>query len=119
MIKNAEGMTAEEKIQVEGDFTTVADYLREARTRGSAENGSQNAEHPPPLPPNVKIHLGTLEDEQSLGEVADPELKQRIEDLAARENFEGEAGQKQLRDLITDAVRGVGGDDRNVRPRAE
>lgn len=126
-IKNAEGMTAEEKISGEGEFTTVADYLRESRLRSGGSNDAgtidtpTNGEngHPPPLPPNVKLRVGTLEDEQSLGEVADPELRRRIEELAAREDFQGEEGQKQLRDLIKDAVQGVNGEERDVRPRLE
>lgn len=126
-IKNAEGITAEEKISGEGDYTTVADFLRETRIRSggakdeAGESTLANGEtgHPPPLPPNVKLHVGTLEDEQSLGEVADPELRRRIEELAAREDFEGEEGQKQLRELIRDAVQGVYGEERDTRRRLE
>lgn len=130
-IKNSEGETAEQKIQSEGDFTTVAEYLMESRVRGASSqpnaraNGVEShmsedgAGHPPPLPPNVKVHVGTLEDEQSLGEVADPELKRRIEELAARDDFQGEEGQMQLRNLITDAIKGVGQDERDVRQRRE
>ncbi|KAL9071274.1 MAG: hypothetical protein Q9161_004290 [Pseudevernia consocians] len=124
--KNDEGMSAEEKIRTEGDYPTIADFLRESRVIGTPAVGdTQSTEygsHLPPLPPNVKVHLGTMEDAQAIGEgtEADPEFRRRIEELAARDNFQGEEGQKQLRDLITDAIRGVGGEDeRQVRPRLE
>ena len=125
-VKNDEGMTAEEKIRTEGDYPTVADYLRESRVTGASGVGdsesAQNALHPPPLPPNVKVHLATMEDSQALGEgaEADPEFRRRIEELAARDDFKGEEGQKQLRELVTDAIRGAGrNDERQVRPRLE
>lgn len=119
-VKNDEGLTAEEKIRMEGDFTTIADYLRECLERGvpPAVEGSSATRttngHPPPLPPNVTMQLGTLEDEQALGDVGevDPEFRQRIEELAAREDFQGEDGQRQLRELITDAIRGAGTGER-------
>ncbi len=127
MVRNAEGMTAEEKIKTEGDNVTIADFLRESRNIGAptnwddAEDHPLNGDHPPPLPPNVKMHLGTLEDEQSIGDgvEVDHEFRQRIEELAAREDFQGEEGQRQLRELIKDAVRGAGSDGRFVRQRLE
>lgn len=125
-IKNAEGMTAEEKIQAEGDNITIADFLRESRLRepaGSSESQhpQSNGDHPPPLPPNVKLQLGSLQDEESLGDSSqvDPDFRRRIEELAAREDFQGEEGQQQLRELITDAIRGAGSSDRDVRQRQE
>ena len=125
-VRNDEGMTAEEKIRAEGDYPTVADFLRESRAIGAPNVGdsesAQNGSHPPSLPPNVKVHLATIEDSQALGEgaEADPEFRRRIEELAARDDFKGEEGQKQLRELVTDAVRGAGrNDERQVRPRLE
>ena len=125
-IKNNEGETAEEKIGAEGDFVTVADYLKEVRTKASGANAGSNgagteheigSQHPPPLPPGVQLRVGSLVDEQNLGEVADPELKRRIEELASREDFEGDEAQQQLRQLVTDAVRGGNEGQREVRPR--
>ncbi|CAF9909456.1 hypothetical protein IMSHALPRED_008367 [Imshaugia aleurites] len=126
LVKNDEGMTAEEKIRAEGDYTTIAEFLRESRVIGAPAvediQSIENPSHPPPLPPNVKLRLGTMEDSQAIGEgtEADPELRRRIEELAARDDFQGEEGQNQLRNLITDAIRGAGmEDDRQVRPRTE
>ena len=125
MVKNNEGMTAEEKIRAEGDYPTIADFLKESRAKGDPIVGNgqtpETGIHPPPLPPNVRLHLGTMVDPQAIeGTEADPEFRRRIEELAARDDFRGEEGQKQLRDLITDAIRGAGREDeRQVRPRLE
>lgn len=134
-IKNAEGVTAEQKIRDEGDFTTVADFLREVRLqrRSDAHNNENNADspseglfnnevNPSPLPPTVRVELGSMSEESvPNGTEVDPEFRQRIEMLAARDDFQGEEGQRQLRELITDAVRDVGqdGTDRATRRRLE
>ncbi|MCJ1387493.1 hypothetical protein MMC18_000336 [Xylographa bjoerkii] len=125
-ITNADGVTAEEKIRAEGDYPVIADYLLQtrARTVSSRDTGratSSGAQHLPPLPPNVTINVGTL-DSADMGEgnyqTPDPEFRRRIEELATRDDFEGEQGQRDLRDLIKDAVRGVGSDEeREVRRR--
>ncbi|KAI9814418.1 MAG: hypothetical protein M1827_003274 [Pycnora praestabilis] len=135
-LRNDEGMTAEEKISDEGDWPLVAAYLHQAtggshalRTNGGDSDGAEattiaqaetNGVHPPPpLPPNVTVDVGTMEEEAS-AEHIDPEFKRRIEELAARDDFQGEEGQRQLRDLITDAVRGVATNDgREVRRRVD
>lgn len=133
---NGDGQTAEEKILTEGDHPTIAAYLKESRQQdGSGRleaygDGAQLASdspfkdvHPPPLPPNVTLNVATMEEDQSAAAQADvdPSFKQRIEDLAAREDFQGEEGQQQLRDLIKDAVRGVSTDtnQRDVRRRLQ
>ena len=126
-IKNAEGETAEEKIRAEGDFITVADYLKEARLQGSTtadglqSNGTTEttSDHPAPLPPGIELRVGSLEDEESLGEVEDPELKRRIEELASRDDFQGEEAQRELRQLVTDALSGTVTEQRDVRPRLD
>ncbi|KAL8687333.1 MAG: hypothetical protein Q9218_006466 [Villophora microphyllina] len=124
-IKNHEELTAEEKIRGEGDFVVVADYLKEQRTRsGSTEGGDsigEASQRPPPLPPNVTLNVGTTTEDEVPEEV-DPVFRAKIEELAAREDFRGEEGQRQLRELVTEAVRGVekdaeGGGGRDVRRR--
>ncbi|KAL8872796.1 MAG: hypothetical protein Q9198_007144 [Flavoplaca austrocitrina] len=122
-LKNDEGLTAEEKIRTEGDFVIVADYLGTISARaasGSSPNDGSDAqrrqeEEPlPPLPPNVTVNMGTTTEDE-LPEEVDPAFRARIEELASREDFQGEEGQKQLRELVTDAVRKVEG--RDVRRR--
>ncbi|KAL8996173.1 MAG: hypothetical protein Q9188_006625 [Gyalolechia gomerana] len=125
--KNDEGMTAEEKIRSEGDFVAVADYLKEVRVEGHAEtlsaieengNAQQGEQRPPPLPPNVTVNMGTTTEEEVPEEV-DPVFRAKIEELAAREDFQDEEGQRRLRELVTEAVRGVERDaeGRDVRRR--
>ena len=122
-IKNADGLTAEEKIRAEGDFPTVADYLLETRTRklDGFNGASTGAQHLPPLPPNVTINVDTMDAAEAEGAdmgAVDPEFRRRIEELATREDLQSEQGQKDLRDLIKDAVRDVGvNGDRDVRRR--
>ena len=137
-IKNDEGQTAEEKIQTEGDFTTVAEFLRESRIRSrSHASGRPNGGHeiqsssgvtlqdglqyPPPLPPNVTVNVGTMEEHPPAEGEVDPAFRARIEELASREDFQEEEGQRQLREIITDAVRGIDteGSERDVRRRLE
>lgn len=133
VLKNHEGMTAEGKILAEGDYPTLAAFLEETRLKKNTdlrdetvhhllEGPFKDIAHPPPLPPNVTVNVGTMS-EQSAAEDTDidPEFKQRIEALAASEDFQGEDGQRQLRELIADAVRGAAdaGNERNVRLRVE
>lgn len=135
-ITNVEGLTAEEKIRAEGDYTTVADFLRETRLRRTPDVGTNEEKqpaslmdgpfvdnvHPPPPPPNVRMNISTINEETSDGSVVvDSEFRKRIEGLAAREDFQEEEGQRQLRELITDAVRGVEVENakRDVRRRIE
>lgn len=99
--KNSEGQTAKEKIESEDDFPEVAEYL--------AGKAGQTTSRPPPLPPNVKVNIGSEVIEDN-GQEPDPEFRRRIEELAARENLHTEEGQRELRDLISDAVRDVSAD---------
>ncbi|KAL8854568.1 MAG: hypothetical protein Q9221_000603 [Calogaya cf. arnoldii] len=124
-LQNDEGSTAEDRIRTEGEFFTVADYLKTVSTRvtnassttdESNRTGRQEEEPLPPLPPNVTVNMGTTTEDE-VPEDVDPTFRARIEELASREDFQGEEGQKQLRELVTDAVRGVEG--RDVRRRVE
>ncbi len=107
--KNAEGLTAVEKIESEGELPEVVEYLRSQPSTGTiaaVESEPQtNGVHPPPLPPNVQINIGTVQEPPE--DAADPEFRRRIEELASRDDFQSDEGQAQLRELITDAVRGV------------
>lgn len=123
-IRGAEGQTPREKIADEGDFPEVAVYLRmrELESGINEVNGVRepvpNGTHPPPLPAGVRVNLGSMAPEEA-GEVLDPEFRRRIEELASREDFQGEAGQRELRILIEEALRGQVGEERNVRSRTE
>ncbi|CAK7562467.1 MAG: hypothetical protein SEPTF4163_000313 [Sporothrix epigloea] len=146
--KGKEGMTAAVKISDDGDFEDVGKYLLglQAALLGSGEGDSD--EHPVPLPPapeGMRVTMGTIPaaatveisqpqargsindssraaatapDEDALGGRPDPELRRRIEALAARPDFHTEQGQLELRQIVEDAVLGQDlGEERNVRPR--
>lgn len=130
--RNDEGQTAEEKIEAEGDFPLVAAYLRsrmagasngEAVAAAQQQNGADSLTHPPPLPGGVKVNVGTMSADDVPEDVVDPEFRRKIEELAAREDYQSEEAQAELRRLVQDAVGGMRSDaqtqDRNVRRREE
>ena len=130
-IKNDEDQTALDRISTDEDFPDVAEYLRlksamstgggAGEANGMRKDTNGQPEPAPPLPPNVKVDIGTMPEPQTNGEDGaqepDPEFKRRIEELAARGDFYDEAGQRELRELVSDAVRGVSSDQRDVRRR--
>ncbi|KEF53327.1 uncharacterized protein A1O9_10775 [Exophiala aquamarina CBS 119918] len=124
-IRNDEGLIAADKIESEQDFPEIAAYLKgHGGSSGDATSASNvpstnGTQHLPALPPNVTINVNSSTEDTSddLEQEPDPEFRRRIEELATRENFHTEEGQRELRDLITDAVRGVGNEDRDVRRR--
>ncbi|KAI9825481.1 MAG: hypothetical protein M1826_006977 [Phylliscum demangeonii] len=132
--RDAEGMRAHEKMMEELDGgeegLRVVAYLRGVVGDEGGEGGEE--EHVSPRPPNLPIHLGTTvmvrdaavdpatstqgggagtgarrgEGDQS--QVLDPDFRAKVERLAAREDFHDVAGQQELRQLVTQAVRGHG-----------
>ncbi|KAL4888072.1 hypothetical protein BDV59DRAFT_196764 [Aspergillus ambiguus] len=110
--KNEEGLTAQETIEADGSFPAVAAYLRQVMGLPELTESVESAADPlnpaPPLPPNIKVNLGTVsEQEANAGaDQVDPEFKRRIDELAARDDFNSEATQSQLRELVMDAIRG-------------
>ncbi|GME23164.1 putative ankyrin repeat protein [Neofusicoccum parvum] len=130
--RNDDGQTAEEKIEAEGDFPLVAAYLRsrmagaangDAAAAATRQNGADGLAHPPPLPDGVKVNVGTMSADDVPEDVVDPEFRRKIEELAAREDYQSEEAQAELRRLVQDAVGGMRSDtqaqDRNVRRREE
>lgn len=75
---------------------------------------------PPPLPDGLNVEMGTMS-EEAAGDAPDPEIRRRIEELAARPDYESEEVQRQLRELVQDVVSGMGGeqDGRSVRRRVD
>lgn len=89
---------------------------------GEATGETDGLHAPPPLPPNVKINMGTMQEVPLDGEDGpDPEFRRRIEELAAREDFQSEQGQRDLRDLVAQVVGGLSAESngREVRRRVE
>ncbi|RMZ85925.1 hypothetical protein DV736_g6521, partial [Chaetothyriales sp. CBS 134916] len=91
-VKNDEGLTAREKAEEEAEYPEVADMT--VNPVDPADGFSAEGQEP------------------------DPEFRRRIEELAGRDDFQTEEGQRQLRELITDAIRGAS-NDREVRRRVE
>ncbi|KAL2019305.1 hypothetical protein VTK56DRAFT_9772 [Thermocarpiscus australiensis] len=124
-IKNAEGQTARERIEAEGDWPAVAEYLRGREAGSSGTNGVVNGtasaemELPPP-PQGLTVTMGTMDEAEAAEQQPDPEFRRRIEELAAREDFQTPEGQAELRRLVEDAIAGQGfSEERSVRPRQD
>lgn len=137
-LRNQIGLTAAELMECNGEPEEVIAYLKgrkkmgDGASAGAVEGGedrgggsSARVRVPPSLPPDVRVTVGTMEEgvETVDGEEVqsvDPEFKKRIEELAARDDFGGEEGQRQLRSLVTDAVREhvVGATQERDRKRA-
>ena len=125
--KNNEGQTAAEKLDDDDEQPIVAAFLRHAaggasveeaasvvaQTGGAADsgaalngtNGVDDVNGLPALPGNVKVNVGTM-DAGEAGEEPDPEIRRRIEELAARPDFQTEQGQAELRQLVTEIISG-------------
>ncbi|KAK4146095.1 uncharacterized protein C8A04DRAFT_10124 [Dichotomopilus funicola] len=139
-IRNDEGQTALEKIEAEGDFPDVVEYLQNWDEKPPTSNGangingtvaqeqngvsassSAEAADLPPVPEGLQVTMGTMnEAEVEGGPQPDPEFRRRIEELAAREDFQTPEGQAELRRLVEEAVSGESfSGERSVRPRQD
>ncbi|KLJ09152.1 hypothetical protein EMPG_15424 [Blastomyces silverae] len=117
--KNHLGLKAEESIASDGEYPQLIEYLQGSQ---AADGQDQLLHSSTTIPPNVTVNVGSMPDPAASGdEVVDPEFKRRIEELAARENFHTEEGQRELRQLVTDAIRGVNAETqgRDVRRRTD
>lgn len=99
--RNAEGKTAEVKIaEEEGHSHPVCKYLRELR-------GADATLPPKPaLPDGLKVNMTTMEEDDA-GDAPDPEIRRRIEELAARPDYQSDEVQQQLRELVHEVVSGI------------
>ncbi|KAB8339334.1 hypothetical protein FH972_022267 [Carpinus fangiana] len=123
-VRNEDGVSAEENARANaadgdgGEWDAVARFLSSRRTgtadvspapgveQGAAEREGVHA--PPPLPEGVQINMETVQDAADGEEGApDPEFRRRIEELAARDDFQGEEGQAELRKLVSEAIGGM------------
>ncbi|KAK1535779.1 ankyrin repeat protein [Colletotrichum paranaense] len=135
--KGADGITASQKIEGEGDYPEIAEYLQGIETQRSASAAAaakaaaptsttttattDTAAPPidmPPVPEGLAVTLGTMDQAEEVPAEVDPEFKRRIEQLAEREDFHTATGQAELRRLVEDAVLGQDlGDERSVRQK--
>lgn len=130
-IRGDEGTTAREKIEAEGDFLEVVEYLKSKEATAGQVNGAGGAPGAtngqvngdgdaeiPPVPQGLSVNFGTMTGEEAAGASLDPEFRRRIEELAERDDFHTDAGQEALRRLVEDAIAGEDlAEERNVRPR--
>ncbi|KAH9988643.1 ankyrin repeat-containing protein [Xylariaceae sp. FL0662B] len=124
-IQGLDGYTALQRISEEGDFPQVAEYLRskEAGCIQDISNGTNgesardSSGSTPPLPAGLNISVSTITPAEGNDGDIDPEFRRRIEQLARREDFQSDAGQAELRQLIQDAIADHNLANRNVRPR--
>jgi uncharacterized protein len=116
-IVNAEGQTARQKLESEGEFPAVVEYLATRETvppaggttseayLANSGRSTQSALSLPPVPSGLSVSLATVsEGDVTTAEEPDPVFRQRIEQLAAREDFDTPEGQAALRQLVEDAV---------------
>jgi hypothetical protein len=125
-IQNDEGQTAAEKIESEADWPAVAEYLRGLEGSSSVTNGVPNGTTSagvelPPAPEGLQVTMGTMDEAAAGEQQPDPEFRRRIEELAAREDFQTPEGQAELRKLVEEAIGGGEGfsEERSVRPRQD
>ena len=116
-IQNVDSLTAVQKIEQDEEWPEVAAYLRLVGGQIASPNGADGesrrsdalaATRPPPLPPNVQMNIRTAAESELTGDETgepDPELRKRIEDLAARDDFHTDEGQQELRSIISDAIK--------------
>ena len=126
-IQNEDGLTAAEVIERDNEWPELASYMKAvhissvgARETATPKNeDSGETARLPPLPPNMRLDIHTAAESDLVDGVdgsPDPEFRKRIEELAARDNFHSDEGQKELRNLISDAVKGMGGEN-TPRPK--
>ncbi|KAI1774874.1 ankyrin repeat-containing protein [Hypoxylon cercidicola] len=122
-IKSSEGYTASEKIAAEGDFPQVAEYLKSkeetSNTRNLVNGTNGDTDALPPIPNGLNISVSTVTPAEENELEVDPEFRRRIEQLAERDDFQTEAGQAELRQLVQDALGEQNLADRNVRSRQD
>ncbi|KAJ5794299.1 hypothetical protein N7457_000898 [Penicillium paradoxum] len=127
--KNAEELTAVEKMEAEDEFPQVAAYLREVvggapASAAQAVSPADVLNSPGPIPgSDMRVNIGTMTEEEATGGMSepDPEFKRRIEELATREDYYSEEVQNEVRELVKDAMAGsnIEAMERDIRRRTE
>ena len=99
-LQNEEGQTAGVKIEAEADWPEVAEYLQSldgassAVANGTAPVGWWDA---PASAEGLQVTMGTMNEAEAEAQQPVPELRRRIEELAAREDLQTPEGQAELR----------------------
>lgn len=102
---------------MDGQFPLVAAYLREREA--PVEEVATGVKPSPPT--GVEVSYSAVHESDDVP--VDSELRRKIEELAQRGDFESDETQKELRELVTGALRDHGvvdsGTGRNVRARQD
>ncbi|KAI5800102.1 ankyrin repeat protein [Geopyxis carbonaria] len=122
--RNTAGLTvfsqAAEAIEEDGQFPLVVAYIRQNQLSPISDSNGTNSSNLPGPPRDVEVNLSTVWDTSGTVPPIDQELRRRIEELAERGDFESEETQRELRELVTGAVRDHLVDpeiERNVRQK--
>ncbi|KAK3323678.1 ankyrin repeat-containing protein [Cercophora scortea] len=110
-LRNDEGLTAREKFEAEAESPEVAEYLLSLESGASVVNSATtNGSTIGSVDPldGLQVTVGTMEEADAAGLQPDPEFRRRIEELAAREDFQTSAGQEELRRLVEEVLTGQG-----------
>lgn len=107
--RSADGLTAREKIESEGEFAAVSVYLASLETtqmesRGTAIATDSITEVMEPPPQGMTFTVGTIDAAEEVPSDVDSEFRRRIEELAQRDDFSTPTGQADLRKLVEDAI---------------
>ncbi|PHH68615.1 hypothetical protein CDD82_409 [Ophiocordyceps australis] len=123
---SAEGLTARQKLEAEGEFPATITYLKSVEGTNDEQVNSPERPHPArelftmvgAPPSGVKVTVGAVNEDSEIPQEADPEFRRRIEELASRADFDSSGSQQELRQLVEDAILTQGlGQERSVRPR--
>lgn len=118
--QGTEGLTARQKIEAEGDYPAVAAYLVsvEAPEDPAVTAAAVMPEVIPPPPEGMSVTMGTMDESQDVPQEIDSAFRQRIEELAQRDDFDTPTGQAELRRLVEDAMSDQAlGEERSVRSK--
>ncbi|KAK5657790.1 hypothetical protein OQA88_2863 [Cercophora sp. LCS_1] len=121
-LKNDENQTAREKLEAEDEWPEVVQYLKGRETtpatNGTTSDDASDTPDLPPAPEGLQVTVGTMDEAEVEEQQPDPEFRRRIEELAARPDFQTPEGQAELRRLVEEALNGEGmSEERSVRPR--
>ncbi|KAF2667576.1 hypothetical protein BT63DRAFT_480524 [Microthyrium microscopicum] len=137
-VVDGEGLSVLDSARADGEGEGLVGYLEGVVGRAGARNGmiegggenvngereAEAVEVPVQtealartrVPENVQVNFGTMP-ELPPSEMADPRIRAKIEELAARGDFESEEAQRELRNLVAEVVTGIQeeGPDRSRR----
>lgn len=106
-LKNNSGLTAADAIEEDGQFPLVVAYLREQLGEQCQESAvSSEPGRIAQTPEGMELSYSTMEEPSDADALIDMGLRKKIEELSQREDFQSNAVQQELRDLVTSTIQG-------------